>query len=41
MIFWEVNIENLEVVYIISILFMVKGIFIGIIFYIREFLNIN
>lgn len=34
MIFWEVNIENLEVVYIISILFMVKGIFIGIIFYI-------
>lgn len=41
MIFWEVNIENLEVAYTISTLSMVKGILTGTIPYTREFSNIN
>lgn len=43
MIFWEVNIENLEVAYTISTLSMVKGILTGTIHvpYTREFSKIN
>lgn len=41
MIFWEVNIENLEVAYTISTLSMVKGIHTGTIPYTREFSKIN
>ena len=41
MIFWEVNIENLEVAYTISTLSMVKGILTGTIPYTREFSKIN
>lgn len=41
MIFWEVNIENLEVAYTISTLSMVKGILNGTIPYTREFSKIN
>lgn len=37
MIFWEVNIENLEVAYTISTLSMVKGILTGTIPYTRKF----
>lgn len=41
MIFWEVNIENLEVAYTISTLSMGKGILTGTIPYTREFSKIN
>lgn len=41
MIFWEVNIEKLEVAYTISTLSMVKGILTGTIPYTREFSKIN